>query len=196
MKWGYLRESKADAVKAGSDKATGLCRTGLEVYLKAIFPEVDDWVHDKALGNINGKHYRFRPDYRSERLRLIVEFDGLPHYTNPLNIRKDQEKSQLYESLGYKVVRIPYFIQLSKSVVKVLFNRDVDEMFDERFPSLGSKDNNTPAFLCLAGIVRMAKEFHRFPKQYEVNIAALKKEDDIFLTGVDLLEKEYNNFSK
>lgn len=50
---------------------------------------------------------------RSESLKLIVEIDGLPHYQNPIVILKDKEKTKLYEEFGYKVVRIPYFIQLT-----------------------------------------------------------------------------------
>ena len=53
-KWGFLRETDALAKKAGIDKDTGLRRTGLEDYLKVIFPKIDDWIHDKALGMVNG----------------------------------------------------------------------------------------------------------------------------------------------
>ena len=45
-KWGFLRETKVAAHKAGIDRATGLHRTGLDEYLKVIFPEVKDWIHD------------------------------------------------------------------------------------------------------------------------------------------------------
>lgn len=47
-KWGFLRETTEQAKKAGIDKDTGLHRTGLDEYLKAIFPDVSDWVHDKV----------------------------------------------------------------------------------------------------------------------------------------------------
>ncbi|MDD7704413.1 hypothetical protein, partial [Campylobacter sp.] len=73
-KWGYLRETSQIAQMAGLDKATGLHRTGLDEYLKVIFPNVNDWIHDKALGEINGVLCRKRPDYRSESLKMIVEF--------------------------------------------------------------------------------------------------------------------------
>ena len=118
-KWGFLRETNAMAKKAGIDKDTGLHRTGLEEYLKIIFPNIDDWVHDKK---IEGKECKNRPDYRSEKLKLIIEFDGLQHYTKPDIIEKDKINTALYKSFGYKVVRIPYFIQLSKKAVKVLFD--------------------------------------------------------------------------
>lgn len=191
-KWGFLRETNALAKKAGLDKDTGLHRTGLEDYLKVIFPKIEDWIHDKALGNFNGKLYRNRPDYRSEKLELIIEFDGLQHYTKPDVIEKDFKTTELYKMLGYKVVRIPYFIQLSNKVVKTLFDLDVtEELFDETVPSLGVGGQNTPAYLCPAGLKRMAEEFRKFPEQYETNLAFLKKQNDPFRTGIEFLEKEY-----
>lgn len=83
-KWGYLRETKEAAKKAGIDSKTGLHRTGLEEYLATIFFG-EEWVHDKCVPGLKRK---IRPDYRCERLKLIVEFDGLPHYKNP-NIIKN-----------------------------------------------------------------------------------------------------------
>ena len=184
-KWGFLRETKELAQKAGIDKDTGLHRNGLDEYLNVIFPHVNDWIHDKSI-DLDGKKYR--PDYRSETLKLIVEFDGLPHYTNPQNILNDIEKTEFYKKHEYKVVRIPYFIQLSNSVVKSLFNVNVkEELFDEKIPSLGIQGRNTPAFLCGAGIIRMKEEFKKFPRQYKVNKKALIKENNPYLTGIDLI---------
>ena len=193
-KWGFLRETDALAKKSGIDKDTGLHRTGLEEYLKVIFPKINDWIHDKALGRINGTLYRSRPDYRSEKLKLIIEFDGLQHYTKPDIIEKDQKTTELYKSFGYKVVRIPYFIQLTNKAVKTLFDADVsEELFDETISSLGIAGQNTPAYLCIAGVKRMTGEFKKFPEQYKTNIDFLKKQNDPFRSGVEFLENEYNN---
>ena len=193
-KWGFLRETNALAKKAGLDKDTGLHRTGLEDYLKVIFPKIDDWIHDKALGWINDHNYRMRPDYRSEKLKLIIEFDGLQHYTQPDKIENDSKTTELYKKLGYKVVRIPYFIQLTNKAVKTLFNVNVsEELFDVKISSLGIEGKNTPAYLCPAGVKRMAKEFKKFPEQYKTNIDFLKKQNVPFRSGADFLENEYNN---
>lgn len=100
-RWGYLRETTQKAQKAGIDPETGLFRTGLEVYLKAIFPDVNDWISDKK---VEGLKRNFRPDSRNEQLQLIVEFDGLPHYTDPQNIHLDEVKTKYYQDAGYKVV--------------------------------------------------------------------------------------------
>ena len=185
-KWGFLRETKEDAQRAGLDKDTGLHRTGLEEYLAVIFPNTHDWMHDQIIPNCGR---RFRPDYRSEREKLIIEFDGIPHYTNPENIQKDIEKTEFYKTLGYNVVRIPYFIQLTNKAIKQLFGRTVEiPMFNENIPSLGIKGKNTPAYLCGAGIQRMKREFQKYPEQLRVNVETLKKENNEFLTGVSLLE--------
>ncbi len=194
--WGFLRETTEEAEKAGLDKDTGLPRTGLEEYLKVIFPKVDDWVHDKIVDGLekDGQQCRYRPDYRSEALKLIIEFDGIPHYTKPDTIETDYIKTKFYLDKGYKVVRIPYFIQLTKEAVKKLFDVDIDcELFDVTVPSLGIKGQNTPAYLCPAGIKRMASEFKQFPEQYEVNLNFLKKQNDIYKTGIDFLESVYNS---
>ena len=160
-----------------------------------IFPSVNDWVHDKTTGLIlNNKKLCKRPDYRSDKLKLIIEYDGLPHYQKPDVIMKDYSDINLYESFGYKVVRIPYFIQLTKDAVKQLFNVECDfELFPENIPSLNIESCNTPAYLCYAGVQRMAAEFKLFPNQYKLNISYLKSLDNEYLTGAELLEIEYSN---
>lgn len=194
-KWGYLRKTSELALKAGFDKNTGLHRNGLDEYLRVIFPDVHDWVHDKSIPNliVNGKCYAKWPDYRSEQLKMIIEFDGLQHYTDPVKIKEDREKSEIYESFWYKVVRIPYVIQLSNEAVKVLFNITVTEnLFNEKFLSLGPGEPAISAYLCSAGFIRMAQEFKRFPNQYKVNRDYLKECNDPEITCISFLENVYN----
>lgn len=195
-KWGFLRETKEAALKAGIDKATGLVRTGLDEYLKVIFPQDNNWIHDKTIGkSLDGKKLRARPDYRNEKLRLIVEFDGVQHYTSPERIRRDVSNTEKYKRLGYRVVRIPYFIQLTTDAVNKLFadvleHKFAKKLFNPKYASL-STVNGAPAWLCPSGLERMAKEFAKFPEQYEVNIDALKNCNDEYLTGAGLLEAAY-----
>lgn len=197
--WGFLRETSKKAEEAGIDKDTDLCRTGLNEYLKAIFPDTSDWIHDQIVDGlvVDGKQCRLRPDYRSVSLNLIIEFNGLPHYQNPDIILKDTSKFSLYTNFGYRVVAIPYFIQLSKKVIKRLFNIEMgNEMFDDTIPSLGISGRCTPAYLCPLGVRRMAKEFFEIsPEQYDVNVNALKAQGNVILTGVDFLESEWRNLN-
>lgn len=196
MIYGYLRETSEQAKKAGIDKATNMPRTGLDEYLKIIFPNTTDWVHNRCFGSDIKELKLKRPDYRSESLKLIVEFDGLPHYTSPFRIKEDEKRVKLYEKYGYKVVRIPYFIQLTREAVKTLFNVDVGfELFDPTIPSLTLGSDCTPAYLCVDGIQRMANEFLKFPEQYEVNLEYMKNVPNEFsyLVRLDLLEYFMNN---
>lgn len=193
--WGFLREDNAKAIKAGIDKQTGLPRTGMDEYLEAIFPDTNDWVHDKTTGlkENTGKKSLKRPDWRSESLKIIIEFDGIDHYRSPKQILKDKESNIFYKRHGYKVVRIPYFIQLTNDAVKTLFDVNVkQQLFSNNIPSLGIEENGAPACLCPSGIKRMAEEFHKFPQQYKINIDNLKKINNEFLSGCSLLEDEYN----
>lgn len=82
---------------------------------------------------------------------------------------------------------------MTNKAVKTLFGVEVSEdLFDGIIPSLGIKVRNTAAYLCPAGIKRMAMDFKRFPEQYDTNIIALKKQNDTFKSGIDFLETEYN----
>jgi hypothetical protein len=192
MQYGYLRETEELAVKAGIDEVMQLPRTGLDTYLKLIFPNTFDWIHDKILGKINNVVYRVRPDYRSESLKLIVEFDGLPHYTNPDIIKRDFKNKALYEFLGYKVIRIPYFIQLTKDTIKRLFDIDINiEVFPEDKPSLYAV--GTPSYLCTLGIMRMAAEFKLFDnKYYRLNLEYMKQYEPN-ISAWQILDIYYND---
>lgn len=189
--YGFLRET--EKYIKGNDPDTGLCRTSLLDYLTTIFPEipVNEWIHDKKFGKLSsGENCLKRPDYRCDRLKLIIEFDGLQHYTIPTQILQDIENTKIYESEGYKVVRIPYFIQLTNSAVKQLFNRDIKiPLFNSNVPSLGILSKCTPAFCCPAGIKRMAEEFIKFPEQLAVNLKELEKYDNE-LSGLSYLKDE------
>ena len=69
-----------------------------------------------------------------------------------------------------------------------------DPLFDGKIPSLSI--SNSPAFLCPAGLQRMAEEFVKFPEQYEVNRQALEKAANSYLFCVELLEKPIMRFRK
>jgi hypothetical protein len=191
-KWGFLREHSIKA--SGKDPLTGLHRTGLDKYLEVIFPDTTDWIYDKAFGIHGNENYRIRPDYRSDSLNLIVEFDGLPHYTDPAVIIKDDNNTAIYKKNGYKVVRIPYFIQLTNDAVEKLFGVKVKEpLFNVSYPSLdGVEMKHNPSCLCPEGVKRMAKEFKNFTEQYEINIQSLRAMNNDMLSGVNYLIEEFN----
>jgi hypothetical protein len=76
-----------------------------------------EFIHNK---NFNG----YRPDYRNDTLKLIVEFDGPRHFTESARIVKDYQNDLLSKKSHYRVVRIPYFVQLETRTIKHYFNQN------------------------------------------------------------------------
>jgi hypothetical protein len=76
-----------------------------------------------------------RPDYRIDKYKLIFEYDGPDHYRNPFKIYSDKRKFNEYKNRGYRVVRWPYYMQLSKDAAKYIF-RDVIKHFSRELGEL------------------------------------------------------------
>lgn len=135
-----------------------LTEESLKDYLGKIYPDVV-FEHDKSF--IEGR--RIRPDYRSEKLELIVEFDGYNHYTSPDRIVADYDNTKIYSELGYKVIRIPYFVQMSKQVVKHLFDKEVniEQVYAHGFIS-NKATNVLPSSFCMLGIKKFQEDLKRF----------------------------------
>lgn len=187
LKGAYIRETREMAEKAAKRNPESHF-IGLDDYLPFLYPN-KTWIHDKPFGKRGGESYRIRPDYLCEEEKLIIEFDGLQHYTNPLNIRKDMVNQAIYESFGFKVIRIPYFLNLTNEVVREMFGIKLHgEIFDPNLPSMSVKWQNTPAFCCYEGLLRMAEDFKRYPQQYEVNMHQLEADNDEALSGASLLK--------
>jgi hypothetical protein len=91
-----------------------LTESSLGKILCQLFPEYEI-IHDKSVPHSENK--RMRPDYRIEALKLIFEFDGPSHYTQSKRILMDETKDLNYTSLGYKIIRIPYFIQFDQKLL-------------------------------------------------------------------------------
>lgn len=195
-KWGWLRENDEAVQKAlkknGYNKKYELGYTPLLDYLRVIFPNIadNDWILNKKCPRIviDDQSRIIKPDFRNEELKIVIEVDGLLHYKNEQEVFRDKKKDSAYINAGYKVVRIPYFIQLTNLAVKTLFGVDVKEpLFNAAIPSIAKRWKNSPTFLCTKGIERMARDFIRFPDQYEVNLANLDGED------YTLLKSAYDN---
>ena len=103
---------------------------------------------DKSLGELgyvhksNSKKVGMKPDYFIEKLGLIFEFDGPIHYQNTFKILKDRIKYGNLDSIELngkpkilRVIRIPYYWQLTRDVAKYIF-RGLVKHFSERLPNL------------------------------------------------------------
>lgn len=123
-----------------------------------------------------------RPDFRLPKLKLIVEFDGFRHYNETKTILKDREKDVEYISMGYTIIRIPYFVQLSNDVIVDLFK--VEPNCVQKFPH-GFIDDKAllPVDFNELGLERFERDLNRF---YYIKGDILKSiVDKITKFGVD-----------
>lgn len=109
-----------------------------------------DFIHNKAFPG-----HKFRPDYRSETLKLIVEFDGYQHYQSSKRVVADEINYDICVQSGYTVIRLPYFIQLDSTVISLLFPWISDKSSYTSYPH-GFHDKNAllPADFCSIGLER------------------------------------------
>ena len=138
--------------------------------LRLIFNK--EFIYDKAVPN--SKNKRKRPDYRNDELMLIVEFDGFQHYNCTKNILSDIEKDKDYSELGYKVIRIPYFIQLNTDTINRLFNIKLEKDI-YKYPQ-GFIDNKAllPSDFCELGIEKFVADLEIFSHLKEDILDSLK----------------------
>jgi very-short-patch-repair endonuclease len=113
---------------------------------------------------VPGLERRFRPDYYSESHRLIVEFDGDQHYRSSKVILGDIERDAFFATNGFRVIRIPYFVQLSRAVIADLFGDLAHTTHDFlHFPhGFIASTVVMPADFCELGIARFEDDLTRF----------------------------------
>jgi len=112
-----------------------------------------NFLHDKPIPD-SASRKRF--DYILPDQKLIVEFDGDSHFTSAKAIVNDWDKDELAQSFGYKVVRIPYFIQLDDDMINHYFGKYITQevvKFDFNYYPHGFIDARarTPGDFCELG---------------------------------------------
>jgi len=161
----------------------------------------DEYLTEKSLGlfllrfqkeiihnrNLTVEDFTFRPDYVIKDIKLVVEFNGYHHYTNPSQILKDKKKRIILEQNNFTFVEIPYFVQLDEIVIKLLFSKfNIDTSKFNSYPH-GFIDKNAllPASFCTLGVKRFYNDL-----EYFINV-----KDDILRcfrtleeSGKDILE--------
>ena len=135
-----------------------LTEKSLGEFLTEFIPN-GDWISQYKLPNS-----RFRVDWFSDILKLCVEFDGYQHYTSSKQIVLDLKKDELCSDLGIEIVRIPYFVQLSRSIIDLIFSLDIPN-FKQTFPHGFISKKKTmvfPSDFCYLGIKRFESDLKKF----------------------------------
>lgn len=143
--------------------------------LEKLFPN-NIFVHNKYLKIndayvLNSLKQKIRPDYICEELKLIIEFDGDSgkngHYTDPFVILKDNENYKTLTELGYKIIRIPFYVQLNKDVIKYFFDLNYDGMLYDTVNDHGFMHPLCvlPSQFCEHGIDKLVYDLHNLPTE-------------------------------
>jgi hypothetical protein len=110
---------------------------------------------------ISERRRRWDMVYQGDLGQVAVEFDGDAHYRDSLKIKADFEKDELAKLGGYKVVRIPYWVQLTTDTLAHYFGLEADIIQD--FPHGFITTKVFPASFCELGIARFEREMESLP---------------------------------
>lgn len=127
-----------------------------------------------------------RPDFHIPSISTIIEFDGYQHYTLSKVVASDSHKTKTFMSMGYKVIRIPYFVQLCPASILYFFGIDMPN-FTQAYPH-GFIDDKAvlPADFCSIGVERFHKELEEMPANIEYDIRQSLR-DRAKILGIDLV---------
>lgn len=133
-------------------------------YLKKIVDFHDNCEWLGAQFKIEGYRYRYDFAFSRDETKYLVEFDGPEHYQNSIKIKTDWEKDFLAEDKGFKIVRIPYFIQFTNQMFMHWFGFDAEILEDGDFSHGFITTNILPASFCPLGEERFHEEIINLPK--------------------------------
>lgn len=144
----------------GIVKITGyLTQAKLEEALRKIV-ELDNWKGSEI--KLTGYNYRWDMSYIDKQgVQFLVEFDGDRHYKDSLTISSDNIKDNLAALNGLKIIRIPYWVQLTNETLKYYFNMEAS--IEQDFPHGFITTKSFPASFCELGIQRFKKELEQLP---------------------------------
>lgn len=91
----------------------------------------------------------------------VVEFDGDEHYRHTLKIKADREKDGIACKYELRVVRVPYWVQLTNETLRYYFDLDADITQD--LPHGFITTEVFPASFCELGVIRFEKELDLLP---------------------------------
>ncbi|TLS75054.1 DUF559 domain-containing protein [Mariprofundus erugo] len=142
----------------------------------------ENYFHNKTVPDSG---IRNRPDHRFIKEKVIIEFDGLQHYQNIDVIKKDRKKDAVYGKMGYRIIRVPFFIQPSTETLNHYFH--IEGELQLQYPhGFIIYDSTPPTYFCSLGLERFIDEFNKLPDTVKNDI--VKSLDKLISLGE---QKEY-----
>lgn len=167
-------------------KPTGeMTEKNLLVTAKIFWPN-GEWGSQKRFAyDPKNKRKYYMVDCYSDKMKIIWEYEGPDHYENVWKLKRDEERAEYFKNLGYKFLRWPYWLQLTKDVAKHYFGNDfsekkylkaIKEVYKVDKPefilSPGLHESkNTPANYVANGVRRFMKELNELPISAKAQLA-------------------------
>ena len=102
---------------------------------------------------IIGTKYKSDIQFNIDDKKYVVEFDGDSHYCNPDVMRRDRYKDDILFTLGFNIIRIPYWVQLNSETFEMFFKFKYPDNILQTYPhGFIDKKAKTPAHFCVDGI--------------------------------------------
>lgn len=122
---------------------------------------------------------RSRFDVAVPEQMLLFEFDGAAHYTDALVWERDGRKSKEAILLGYRIVRVPYFVQWTTEAIKYFlpeYNGNCTPNFPHGFID---KKAILPGSFCKVGYERFCAEMRKLPNSISSKVvkSLIEKEE-------------------
>jgi len=105
---------------------------------------------------------------------VLVEYDGDEHYRDSMKIKADRQKDALAADNGMRLVRIPYWVQLDKTMARHWFGLEAE--IEQSFPHGFISTKLFPASFCELGIARFCRELESIPANVREAVVASLRE--------------------
>lgn len=167
-------------------KPTGeMTEKNLLITAKIFWPN-GEWGSQKRFAyDPKNKRKYYMVDCYSDKMKIIWEYEGPDHYENVWKLKRDEERAEYFKNLGYKFLRWPYWLQLTKDVAKHYFGNDfsekkylkaIKEVYKVDKPEFVlspglHESKNTPANYVANGVRRFMKELNELPISAKAQLA-------------------------
>src|SRR5262249_23311264 len=108
-----------------------------------------------------GSRKRWDMVFRTTEGTTVVEYDGDEHYCNTLKIKTDREKEKIAQRHAWRVVRFPYWVQLTTTTLAHYFG--LTSRIEQDFPHGFITTKWFPASFCEMGVERFRSELLGLP---------------------------------
>lgn len=139
-----------------------LTQRKLEFALEQLVGEINWRGRELRLPN---SRRRWDMAYEIQGHTTVVEFDGAQHYWDSIKIKVDAEKDAVAHSLGYSVVRIPYWVQLTSETSQHYFG--IQAQISQDFPHGFIATKIFPASFSALGVSRFVSEISALPESIQ-----------------------------